>query len=142
MSDHDAPAPETSRPRPARDAAAISAKKARIASMAGMDELFPDVHKSLEEVRLEWARAAKKMWIWVGALALTVLAGVAVQAFWMLSLVALAGAGFAWDVANERRSTYKRMQLESKIEQSIGEHEAKAAAAKAAAAAGEGLTRS
>lgn len=122
----DVPTPNVS--RPPRDAAAVSAKKARVASHAGMDELFPDVHKSLEEVRIEWARAAKKMWIWVGALALTVLAGVAVQAFWMLSLVALAGAGFAWDVANERRSTYKRMQLENQIEKSIGEFEAKAAA--------------
>jgi hypothetical protein len=140
MSNDDTPAPGAS--RPARDAAAISAKKARNAARAGMDELFPDVHKSLEEVRIEWARAAKKMWIWVGALALTLVAGIAVQAFWMLSLVALAGAGFAWDVANERRSTYKRMQLENQIEKSIGEHEAKAAAAKAAAAAGDGLTRS
>jgi hypothetical protein len=47
----------------------------------------------------------------------------------MLSLVALAGAGFAWDVANERRSTYKRMLLENKIEKSIADHEARAAAA-------------
>jgi hypothetical protein len=115
--------------RPASDLAARNAKRARIAAMQGMDELFPEVHMSIEDVRLEYARAAKKMWIWIAALVLTGLGGIAVQAIWMLSLVALAGAGFAWDVANERRSTYKRMLLENKIEKSIADHEARSAAA-------------
>ncbi len=112
----------------AADDARKSAKRARVAAMDGMDEMFPDVHKSLEDVRAEWAGAARKMWIWIAAVVATALAGIAVQALWMLSLVALGGAAFAWDVQNERRSTYKRMVLESEIEKSILAHEAKAAA--------------
>jgi hypothetical protein len=115
----------TNQDRPPLDAAARKAKRARLAQMQGMDELFPEVHMSVEDVRLEYVAAAKKMWLWIAALVLTVLAGFLVQAIWILSLCAFAGAGFAWDVANERRSTYKRMLLEDKIEKSIVDHEAK-----------------
>ncbi len=119
----------TNQDRPPLDAAARKAKRARLAQMQGMDELFPEVHMSVEDVRLEYAAAAKKMWIWIAALVLTGLAGFLVQAIWILSVCAFAGAGFAWDVANERRSTYKRLLLEAKIEKSILDHESKAGAA-------------
>jgi hypothetical protein len=114
----------TDREETASDAAR-RAKRARVAQMDGMDEMFPDVHKSIDEIHAEYARAAKKMWIWVAALVLTGIAGIFVQAIWMFSVIAFGGAAFAWDVANERRSTYKRMLLEDKIEKSILEHEAK-----------------
>jgi hypothetical protein len=110
-------------------AAQRRAKRARAETIEGMDEMFPDIRKSTDDVRDEWLRAARKMWIWVAAFAATAVAGIFMQALWMFSLIALAGAAFAWDVQNERRSTYKRMLLENKIERSILEHEKKAAAA-------------
>jgi hypothetical protein len=131
MTNHEPPAGPDATTKQGADAAARRARRARVAQMPGMDELFPDVHKSIEEVHAEYARGAMKMWIWVGAFVLLAVAGIAMQALWMLALVALGGAAFAWDSANERRSTYKRMLLESKIEKSILDHEAKAAAARA-----------
>jgi hypothetical protein len=119
----------TNSERPGWDAAQTGTKDAAAEPMQGLEEMYPDVHKSVEEVRSEWAAEAKKMWLWLAGVAVLGLAGLVVQVFWVLGLVAAGFAAYAWDVQNERRSTYKRMLRENAIEQSIREHEAKAAAA-------------